>query len=136
MSLIRRNGLEQLVLQGHVALRLETDAGAEDVDQGGALLAEGVDDGGAGRRQGSLEHVAEDGQDAVEAAEVGCDLFARRGGLPLDASHHLGDEDEVDDEGGGQEGVLADIEEAEDVSSRSRRADMAGKLTRLSGDRP
>lgn len=101
------------MLEGHLALGLEADAGAEDVGQGGTLLAKGVDDGGARGRQRGLEHVAEDREDAVEAAEVlGGGVGVGRAGLPLDAGHHLGDEDEVDDEGRGQEGVLADIEEA------------------------
>src|ERR1700709_841233 len=62
--------LEQLVLQGHLRLGLETDAGTEDVDQSRTLLAQGVDDGGTRRGQGGLEHVAEHAQDAVEALVV------------------------------------------------------------------
>ena len=100
------------MLEGHVRLGLEADAGAEDVGQGGALLGEGVDDGGAGGREGRLEHVAQDAEDAVEVLVLGRGGAVGRGRLPLDARHHLGDDDEVDDEGRGQEGIFADVEEA------------------------
>lgn len=100
-------GLVQLVLQGHVRLGLEADASAEDVGQGGALLGQGVDDGGAGRRERCLEHVAEDAEDAVEALVAVVALA-----FPLDARHHLRDEHEVDNEGRGEQGVFADVEDA------------------------
>lgn len=99
--------LVQLVLQGHVRLGLEADARAEDVGQGGALLGQGVDDWGAGRRQRCLEHVAQDAEDAMEALVAVVTLT-----LPLDARHHLCDEHEVDDERRGEEGILADVEDA------------------------
>ena len=79
--------LEQLVLKGHLGLWLETNAVTEDVDKGGALLAQGVDDGGTGWGQGSLEHVAENAQNAVEALVVVA-LAVR---LPADTGHHLGE---------------------------------------------
>lgn len=100
-------GSVQLVLQGHVRLGLETDARPEDVGQRGALLGQGVDDGGAGRREWCLEHVAKDAENAVEALVVVVALA-----LPLDARHHLRDEHEVDDQGRGQQGILADVENA------------------------
>lgn len=99
--------LEQLVLEGHVVLGLEADASPEDVDQSGPLLAEGVDDRSAGRRQGRLEHVAQHAENAVEALEVAVAL-----GAPLDAGHELGNNDEVDDEGRRQQRVLAHVEDA------------------------
>lgn len=105
----------ELVLQGHVRLGLEADARAEDVGQGGALLGQGVDDGGAGRRERRLEHVAEDAEDAVEALVAVVALA-----LPLDARHHLRDEHEVDDEGRGEEGVLADVEDAAEEGSLAK----------------
>jgi len=96
------------VLQGHVVLGVETQAGAEDVGHGGALLGQGVDDGGARRGHGSLEHVGQDGEHRVEVLPVGL------GGIllvqtPLDAGHQLGDDHQVDDERGGEKGVLADV---------------------------
>lgn len=47
-------GLEQLVFQGHVRLRLKTDARTEDVGESTALLGQSVDDGGAWRGQRRL----------------------------------------------------------------------------------
>jgi len=93
------------VLERHIRLGVQTNAGTEDVGDGSTLFGQGVNDRGTGRRQRCLEHVAEDAQHAVEA------LVLVRAGLPLDARHHLGDEDEIDDERGGQEGVLADVED-------------------------
>jgi len=106
--------LEKLVLQGHIRLGLKANAGAEDVSQGAALLGQGVDDGGPRRGQRGLEHVAEDAQDAMEALVLlGAGIGgAGLSGLPLDAGHHFGDDDEVDDQRRGEEGVLADVEEA------------------------
>lgn len=139
--------LKQFVLERHVGLGLEADAGAEDVGQGAALLGQGVDDGRTGRGHRRLEHVAEDAQDAVEALVV-----ARGARPPLDARHHLGHDDQVDDQRRGQEGVLADVEEpvARTVSIRGRcrrdtyrrRGRVGGKgsgrmrRTRWSDDRP
>jgi len=96
------------VLKIHIALRLKTDAGAEDVGQGTTLLGEGVNNRSAGGRKGGLEHVAEDAKNAVEVLELGVAV-----GPPLEAGHHLGDEDKVDDEGRGEQGVLADVEDAD-----------------------
>lgn len=56
-----------------------------------------------------LEHVAEDAQHAVEALVLGT-LLVR---LPGDTGHHLGDDDEIDDQRRGQERVLADVEDAD-----------------------
>lgn len=100
-----RASLVQLVLQGHVRLGLEADACAEDIGKGSALLSQGVDHWGAGRRERCLEHIAEDAEDAVEALVAVVNL-----GLPPDARHHFCDKHEVDDEGRGEEGVLADVE--------------------------
>lgn len=102
--------LEELVLQSHVRLGLKANAGAEDVGQGGALLGKSIDDGSARRGQGSLEHVAEDTQDAVELLVLGSDVAVSGRGLPLDAGHHLSDHDKVDDERRSQKGILANVE--------------------------
>ncbi len=37
-------------------------------------------------------------------------------GLPLDACHHLGGQDQIDDQGRGKERVLTDIQDPVDVS--------------------
>ena len=60
---VQSSPLEQLVLKGHVRLRLKTNAGTEDVGQGSTLLGESVDNGSARRSQRGLEHVAEDTED-------------------------------------------------------------------------
>ena len=46
--------LEQLMLERHIRLGLETNAGSEDVGESAALLGEGIDDGCARRRQRGL----------------------------------------------------------------------------------
>lgn len=59
--------LEELVLQSHLRVRLETNTGPEDVGQSRALLGESIDHRGAGGSQRSLEHVAEDTENTVES---------------------------------------------------------------------
>lgn len=95
------------MLEGHVRLRLETNTGTEDVGQGRALLGKRVDNGSTGRSQRSLEHVAEDAEDAVEV------LVVTLGGgvLPLDTGHHLSKEDKINDERRRKQRVLADVEQ-------------------------
>lgn len=46
--------LEELVLERHVVLGLETDTSTEDVGQSSALLCQSIDDRSARRREGSL----------------------------------------------------------------------------------
>lgn len=116
--------LEQLVFQHHIRLGLQADARTEDVGQGAALLGQGVDDGRPRGRERGLEHVAQDGEDAVEGfvfpfsflssltvSVVVIGAGARRQ-PPLDAGHHLGDEHEVDNERGSEEGVFTDVEDS------------------------
>jgi len=101
--------LEQLVLERHLRLGLKTNAGTEDVNQGRTLLAEGVDDGSTGRGQGSLEHVAENAQHAVEALVIGTVIVR----LPRDTGHHLREHDQINDQGRRQERILADVEQTD-----------------------
>jgi hypothetical protein len=103
--------LEELMLKGHVRLGLEADAGAEDVGKSATLLGQGIDNGCARGSQGSLEHVAQDAQHTMERLEVLVALGAGRLSLPLDARHHFGDEDQVDDQRRCEEGVLTDVED-------------------------
>ena len=110
-SISRHHLLKKLVLKSHVRLRLKTNAGAEDVGEGSALLGKSVDNGSARGGQGSLEHVAEDTQDAVEALVLSGGSTIRRDSLPLDTRHHLRNNDQVDDQRGSKQGVLADVEE-------------------------
>lgn len=50
--------LEQLVLQSHVVLRLETNAGTEDVGEASALLGKSIDDRSARWRERGLTRVS------------------------------------------------------------------------------
>lgn len=90
--------LKELMLQSHVILGLQTNAGAEDVGQSTALLGKSVDDRSAWWSQRSLEHVAEDAEDAVEVLEILGGSAIVGLSLPLDAGHNLGNEDEIDDQ--------------------------------------
>lgn len=105
--------LEQLVFKRHVGFGLETDAGTEDVGESTTLLGKGVDNWGASWDERSLrtklldmdvmkgeatvrtylEHVAQNAEHAMEALVI-TSLFR----LPLNASHHLGHKDEIDDQ--------------------------------------
>jgi hypothetical protein len=108
--------LEKLVLQGHVILWLETDACTEYIGQRTSLLSKCIDDWGAWRSQGSFEHVAKDAENAVEVLEILVRNTVIGSSLPLDTSHHLSDENEVNDQWGSKKRVLADIEKAVIVS--------------------
>lgn len=103
------------MLESHVRLGLKTDAGTKDVGQGSALLGESVDNGGARGSHGSLEHVAEDAENAVEVL-----VLAVARGLPLDTGHHLGNQDEINDERRSQERILADVEQTKKVAELVR----------------
>lgn len=103
--------LEELVLQSHFRLRLQTNASAEDVGQCRTLLSQSVHNGSARRGQRSLEHVAEDAEDAVELLELSSLEAVIGSSLPLDTGHHLSNHHEVNNQGRGQERVLADIEQ-------------------------
>src|ERR1700761_1751389 len=96
---------EQLMLQRHIVLRLQTNTSTEDVDQRVTLLGKSVDHRSTRRRHGSLEHVAQHTQDAVEALPV---FFAMP--APLNASHQLRNDHKVNDERRSQQRVLADVE--------------------------
>lgn len=61
--------------------------------------------------------------------------------LPGDTSHKLRDDNQIDDERRGQQGILADVEDAAirfrtDLSISSEEFDGRLVLTRLSGDHP
>jgi hypothetical protein len=85
------------VLKSHVGLGFKTNTSTEDVGQGSALLSKSVDNGGARRGKRSLEHVAEDTQDTMEALILSGSSAIGGHGLPLDTRHHLGNDDQVDD---------------------------------------
>jgi len=98
------------VLQGHVVLGLETNTGAEDVDQCTSLLSKSIDDWCSWRGQRSLEHVAEDAENGMESGEIFSSDAIGGVSLPLDPSHHLGENDQINDQWGSKERVLANIE--------------------------
>lgn len=97
---------EELVLERHVTLWLKTNASAEDVGESSPLLRQGIHDRSAWRCQRSLEHIAKNAQHRVETTKI---LLGLR--LPLDTRHHLGYEDEIDDERGCQKRVFADVKD-------------------------
>ena len=86
------------MLQSHVILWLKTNAGLEDVDQSTSLLSKSIDDRSTWWSQGSLEHEAEDAKHAVEVLEILGGSSVAGMGLPLNASHHLGDNDQINDQ--------------------------------------
>ena len=83
---------------------LKTQARLEEGLEREALSAEGVDDLSTRLDEGSLEHVREKREDAVQRLELGVLGDAAVG----DASEELGQDGQVEDEGSGEEGVLED----------------------------
>lgn len=59
-----------------------------------------------------LEHIAKNAENAVETGVLGVATLGAVS-LPLHARHDLGNEDQVNDQRGSKEGVLADIEQAD-----------------------
>jgi hypothetical protein len=105
--------LEQLVLQSHVVLRLQANACAEDVGQSTPLLSKSVNHWSSWRSQRSLEHVAENAKHTVEVLKIlGSDAVIGVC-LPLDTSHHLSDEDKINDQWGRKQRVLTDVEKSD-----------------------
>lgn len=102
------------MLESHVGFWLQADTGTEDVGQSSALFGERVDDRSAWRGEGSLQHVAENAQNTMESRKV---LGANLARLPLDTSHHLSDQDKINDQWRSQERILANIEDADGLVS-------------------
>jgi hypothetical protein len=98
------------VLESHLRLGFKANAGTEDVCQSSSLLGESIDYRCARWGERSLEHVAEDAEDAMEILEVLGSQTIRGLGLPLDAAHHFSHENQVNDEGGSEKRVFTDIE--------------------------
>mgnify|MGYP001231674505 CR=1 FL=1 len=86
------------MLKSHVILGLETDTSTEDVDQGTALLSKSVDDWSSWWSQWSLKHEAQDAEDTVEVLELLGGGTISGGSLPLNASEHLSNDDQVNDQ--------------------------------------
>lgn len=98
------------MLQSHVILRLKTNAGLEDVDQSASLLGKSVDNRSTRRSQGSLKHEAENAEHAVEVLEILYGSTVAGMSLPLNTSHHLGDNNQINDQWRSKKRVFADIE--------------------------
>jgi hypothetical protein len=103
---------EQLVLESHVRLWLKTNASTEDVGKRCALLSESIDNRSSRRGEGGLEHIAQDAQHTVETSIV---LSRRiiRASLPLNASHHLSDKNQINDQWRSEKRILADVEKTD-----------------------
>lgn len=96
----------ELVLQQHVVLRGQAEAGAEDVLNAGALLEQGVDHGGSGRHQRGLQQIRQGGQNAVKRTQRAA---GDRSGLEADAAEQLGEDNQVQDDRHSEQGVLAGV---------------------------
>lgn len=99
--------LEELVLKSHVRLGLEANASAKDVGQSSTLLGKRIDNRGTGRCQRSFQHVAEHAENTVEVLVT---PFGTRV-LPLNARHHFGEHDEINDERGCKKRIFANVEQ-------------------------
>jgi hypothetical protein len=105
--------LEQLMLQSHITLRLQTNTSPENVSQSSSLLSKSVDDWCSWWSQWSLEHVTKDTEDAVEVSKVLGGGTVSGVSLPLDTGHHLSDNDKIDDQWRCEERVFANVEEGD-----------------------
>ena len=115
------------MLKGHVRLRLKTNACTEDISKSAALLGQCVDNWSSRRCQGSLlpsaksginskratyylQHIAQNAKHAVETfVFVGVITVS----LPCNASHHLSNDHKIDNQWRRQEGILANVEQAD-----------------------
>mmetsp|Transcript_21119 Transcript_21119/g.49874 ORF Transcript_21119/g.49874 Transcript_21119/m.49874 type:complete len:552 (-) Transcript_21119:169-1824(-) len=92
------------VLERHVVLGTETQAGSHDVLDGLALREQRIDHGSPVGNQRSLEHVRQEREDGVESFPLGLALL-----LDGDALAELSEDHQVVDERRGQERVLAGV---------------------------
>lgn len=97
---------EKIVFSG------DTRADLEQVFDGGLLSEEGVDEGDFFSGSGGLAKVAEEGQDGVESVVVLVITV-----LPLDSFSQFGKEDQVKNDGSGQEGVFTDVVDGPGLSA-------------------
>ena len=91
------------MLKRHIILRLQSHTSLHDIDQRAPLFRQRIHNWSSGRRQRSFQHVAEYGEDRVEALPVlAVGVFLVDGGgvvlPPLDPREELCNEHEVDDE--------------------------------------
>jgi len=91
------------MLKRHIVLRLQPHASLHDIHQRAPLLRQRIHHWVSRWREWGFQHVAQYGEDRVEALPVlavGLSLVGGGGGVlpPLDPREELGDEHKVDDE--------------------------------------
>ena len=86
----------------HLVVRSQANKSPKEVLQSSPLFAESVDCLPSRPGEGSLEPVTQDGHDSVEAGE----LFVTVGTV-LNPGEEFSDDDEIDDQRGCEEGILA-----------------------------
>ena len=85
-----------------VRTRLESQASLHERLKGVPLARQRVDRCESGLHERCLQHERQQGENRVEALKL-LRLVVAVG----DTSHELGEKDQIDDEGGGKEGILA-----------------------------
>jgi len=118
-----------LVLEKHVVVGSETDAGTEDVLDALTLTGKSIDDRGARGDHGALEEIAEDGEDGGKALGLLHVL-----GLVGDTGHELGEDDEIGHERSSKKGVLAGVVDGDGVASTHE--DLRGVLVHGTEESP
>src|SRR3989338_6850061 len=96
--------MDSLMFQRHVIFRSKTQTSTQNVFDTSTLFHEGIDDRSSWRNHRGLEQVRKNRQNRMET-------FKRLTlvGTECNAFKELGQEDEVEDDGGGQERVLARV---------------------------
>lgn len=87
-----------------VIFQRNTSADLEQVFDTILLSEQRVDDGGFISSSGGLAKVTEDAQDVVESVEISFVVS-----LPFDSFQQFSEEDKIEDDGSGQEGVFTDV---------------------------
>ncbi|EPY31188.1 myo-inositol-1-phosphate synthase [Strigomonas culicis] len=105
-TLVLRAEEGHAALQQHVVLRRQTHQRTQHVLDGLLLAVEGVDDGGALRHLRRLQQVGQQGEDGLHVLVRLLRALLRGDGHTL---HQLRQDDEVDDEGGREQRVLAGV---------------------------
>lgn len=92
------------MLEQHVIIRRQAQAGSQNVIDASALLEQSVYDGGAGWHQRRLAQITQNREHRMKTG-----IFRVLRTFELDASAEFGEQDEVKDYGGGEETVLAGV---------------------------
>jgi hypothetical protein len=98
------------VLEEEVIIDGDTSAGLEEVINALLLSEEGVDERLVVGGEGSLEEVAKEGEDIMEASPVLIIL-----GLEGDSLEYLHEDGKIKDDGGSKEGVFTHVVDIEEV---------------------